>query len=410
MQYTLTGDIVGGGNATIDTTITGLKRKPLPELAIGKLAYTGTAWIFDSTSYLTDNQSITLSGDLTGSGSTSITGTIIGLKNKSLPELSTGNLRYDGSSWVFDSTSYLTSNQSITLSGDLSGSGDTSINSTVSGLKGKALPELSTGSLQYDGNNWVFGLGGSGDILSPLVSNEISITGATTGTIGRMHVCSGSSYTVTLPDATSNQGKLIGFRMSSSLTGLVTLQGASSQLIDGVNTRIMWKGESAILLSDGVGWAKISGTSIPMSVTLRLPTTQTFSANTNTLLNFTDVIISNCPPAFVDAPNKKIIACRLNPIRFDINAGFENTNTSNTFVSIYISKNTGGAFDLYSFETYLANNYAYANTSGVLKPTSVGDYYRPFGLYGSGSFTTAVISRFITANCSFVNAVEIPEW
>lgn len=121
-----------------------------------------------------------------------------------------------------------------TLTDDLTGGGSATINTTITGLKGKPLPELSSGALQYDGSNWVFGPGGSGDILSQLVSNEISITSAGTGTIGRMHVCSGTSsdYTVTLPDASANTGKLIGFRMASGLTKFVTIQGVSGQLID----------------------------------------------------------------------------------------------------------------------------------------------------------------------------------
>jgi len=61
------------------------------------------------------------------------------------------------------------------------------------------------------------------DMLSTLTASEISITGATTATISRMHVCSGTSadYTVTLPAVSGNTGKLIGFRMSSVVLTLV---------------------------------------------------------------------------------------------------------------------------------------------------------------------------------------------
>lgn len=109
--------------------------------------------------------------------------------------------------------------------------------------------------------------GAASDILSDLTASEISITGAATATISRMHVCSGTSadYTVTLPAASGNAGKLIGFRMAAGLTKLVTLDGNASETIDGSTTRIMWECESAILLCDGSGWFKIAGKSRAMS-------------------------------------------------------------------------------------------------------------------------------------------------
>jgi hypothetical protein len=173
----------------------------------------------------------------------------------------------------------------------------------------------------------------------------------------------------------------------------------------------MWANETCVLRAndDGSGWIKVGGQTIPMSATLRLAAPQLFSANTNTLLNYTDLVTSNCPAAFVDAANKKIIICRENPIQFDINAGYNNTNTSPTFVSVFLSKNGLGGFDLYGFTSYVASNYSLAHTSGLLRP-SIGDYYQPFGLFGAGTFSTATISRFSVTNCSFINAVEVPEW
>ena len=106
------------------------------------------------------------------------------------------------------------------------------------------------------------------DFLSKLKGSEISVTGAVTATIGRMHVCSGTSadYTVTLPAVSGNAGKSIGFRMSGALTKMVTLDGNSAEEIDGEIIRIMWANESAILFCDGTAWTKIGGKSIPMMV------------------------------------------------------------------------------------------------------------------------------------------------
>jgi hypothetical protein len=108
--------------------------------------------------------------------------------------------------------------------------------------------------------------GPSSDMFSALVNAEISITGATTATIGRMHVCSGTSsnYTVTLPPVLGNAGKFIGFRMDAGLTKLVTLDGTASETIDGSLTRVMWASEAAILFCDGATYTKVAGKTIPL--------------------------------------------------------------------------------------------------------------------------------------------------
>lgn len=110
---------------------------------------------------------ITMSDDVSGGGSGSsatISATVNGIKGRLLPSLSDGFLKWNasGNAWVFDSSTYLTSNQSITwtASGDVSGtaSGTTSISPslTVSGIKGNAVPTLSAGYLNWTGSAWAF--------------------------------------------------------------------------------------------------------------------------------------------------------------------------------------------------------------------------------------------------------------
>ena len=113
------------------------------------------------------------------------------------------------------------------------------------------------------------------DMLSTLCSAENAITGATTALISKMNVCnSGASYAVTLPAATGNTGKICGIRIKEAVTGLITLTctGAEKLYGSGDNvgsaTRLMWRGESALLLSDGANWYKIAGQTIPMLCTI----------------------------------------------------------------------------------------------------------------------------------------------
>ena len=109
---------------------------------------------------------------------------------------------------------------------------------------------------------------------------EVSVTGSTTLTnaaFGKMHVCSGTTadYTVGLPAASGNAGKLIGIRISNACAKMIQLvANAGTQLIDGSLTRWMWANESAVLLCDGTGWTKIAGQSIPMICKISANTTQ----------------------------------------------------------------------------------------------------------------------------------------
>jgi hypothetical protein len=133
-------------------------------------------WSLDTATYLTSNQNITLSGDVTGSGSTGISvtlansgvtsgtygsatqvpvftvdskGRITGVTNTAinlisslsgLSDVTISNpadgqlLKYTGggtNKWVNWTPNYITGNQTITVSGDATGSGTTSINLTL---------------------------------------------------------------------------------------------------------------------------------------------------------------------------------------------------------------------------------------------------------------------------------------
>jgi len=86
-----------------------------------------TIFMADSTA-TTGNKWIALSGDSSLSVGGAITNT--GIQGKSIT-LATGFLKYNGSAWTFDNSTYLTANQTITLSGDVTGSGATAITTTL---------------------------------------------------------------------------------------------------------------------------------------------------------------------------------------------------------------------------------------------------------------------------------------
>lgn len=164
------------------------------------------------------------------------------------------------------------------------------------------------------------------DYLSPLSNSEISITGATTLNSGRMHVCSGTvNYAVTLPLASTCLGQFIGVRMSSSLTSLITITASGTDKIDGLSTRVMWSGESAILYSDGTNWTKISGKTIPLRACLQKSTQQAIANNTETVIQFNQILYQSIS-GIADTTNFRMNVLRNNAYKvcgtmyFDPNA------------------------------------------------------------------------------------------
>lgn len=147
----------------------------------------------------------------------------------------------------------------------------------------------------YSSGAWTAATGSAYDHLSPLTSAEISITGATTATLGRSHVCSGTTadYTVTLPAVSGNAGRSLTLRMAPGLTRWVTVDGNASELIDGALTRKMWANETCTLYCDGSAWTKISGKSIPIMANMWRNSAQSINGSTFTQIIMTAVIDDN---------------------------------------------------------------------------------------------------------------------
>jgi hypothetical protein len=101
----------------------------------------------------------------------------------------------------------------------------------------------------------------------------VSISGTTTLTtanLGQTVVCTvTSAYTVTLPSAASSAGRVLEIVVAGASTQLLTLAAAGTDTIDGAAARILWAGESAILMSDGSNWTKIGGRSLQMGCQLQ---------------------------------------------------------------------------------------------------------------------------------------------
>ena len=194
-----------------------------------------TALEYFTPTYISGNQTITISGDASGSGTTAITLTLATV-NSNVGTFNNVTVNAKGLVTAASNVAYLTANQSITwtAAGDVSGtaSGATSITPslTVTGLRGVALPTLTAGGgfLKYTGtgtNTWVF------DTSTYLTAAITSLNGLTAAT-----QTFANDTNVTITSATSTHtigwsGQLAvgrGGSGASTLTGVLIGNGTSA--------------------------------------------------------------------------------------------------------------------------------------------------------------------------------------
>ncbi len=145
LAHNLAGDVSGAyGSNTVDK----IKNKSIAELAAGFFKYDGSGFVFDSNTYLT-SLAHNLTGDVSGAYGSN---TVDKIKNKSIATLTAGFFKYDGSGFVFDSNTYLTS-LAHNLTGDVSGAYGSN---TVDKIKNKSIATLTAGFFKYDGSGFVF--------------------------------------------------------------------------------------------------------------------------------------------------------------------------------------------------------------------------------------------------------------
>lgn len=83
-----------------------------------------------------------------------------------------------------------------------------------------------------------------------------SATALTSAAFGKIHNCSGTAanYTIDLPTAVGNSGQSIVFKGLPALTKVVTLQGVSTEKIDGEPVRQIGAKGMISIMSDGSDW------------------------------------------------------------------------------------------------------------------------------------------------------------
>ena len=143
---------------------------------------------------------------------------------------------------------------------------------------------LASATLICDGSNW-FSFGGSGGGF--LVIESIAAVGSIAAATS-LAICSGTTYTVTLPAAaTVGAGWQLYVKRTSS--GNITIDGNASETIDGALTYVLRQTlEGVKLVSDGTNWRIVA------AVNSRPPAlTQESLSGVGTIGDFTDIVIAS---------------------------------------------------------------------------------------------------------------------
>jgi hypothetical protein len=219
-------------------TVTGIKGVSVPALSAGFLKYTGAAWSFDASTYLTANQSISFTpgagGDVTGtsSGATSLTPTLViganKVTNSLLAQMSANTFKANNTGSTANASD-ITAAQAKTLLAIT----ESDVSNLTTDLSGKqAITTLAAG-LTAAGST-------QGTALALTGSNsvqEITTAAASTG--------------VSLPVATTSSRVTVINRGANPVTvypassGIINGQSANAGYTLGVNNTVTFVGKSA---------------------------------------------------------------------------------------------------------------------------------------------------------------------
>jgi hypothetical protein len=209
--------------------------------------------------YLTGNQTITLSGDITGSGATAITATLATV-NANVGTFQGITVNAKGLVTAAVAQGYLTANQTITYSGDVTGSGTTVVtltiatgvvsNSKLSPAGAYTLKGNTSGSIAAPGD---FTIGGLTAKSSPVGTDQLLLQDNAAS--GALKSVPWSSLPTTA--ATIVRGALHGLTLStgggSTLFSTAVGQATDSTFVDTLTLSSSWQKNATAAFAAGNG-------------------------------------------------------------------------------------------------------------------------------------------------------------
>jgi hypothetical protein len=222
--------------------------------ALGYTPYNGSS---NPNGYITGNQTITLSGDATGSGTTSLPLTLKTVNSNTAGPYNTITVNGKGLVTAASNTSYLTTNQAITITGDVSGSGTTAITLTLASVNSNVgtfgtTSQIPTFTVNAKGLITAAGnVALTRPIFTSTAQGEVPASGGGTANFLRADATwsspSGGTGSVTSVAATAGTGMAV---TGSPITTTGTLAFSLSAELQGVN--VLSSGGTGIVQRTGV--------------------------------------------------------------------------------------------------------------------------------------------------------------
>lgn len=239
------------------------------------------------------------------------------------------------------------------------------------------------------------------------VSNT-TITGTTTLTsadFGKLFFLGGTvaDYTVNLPTAVGNTGSILYFSALTTLTKLVTLDGNSSETINGATTKVLWAGEAIGLISDGSNWSVVFIQNRPMYAAIRNTANQSgVSSATFTKVTLGTLVEDNFG-TIADTANSKMTIRRAGRYRVTVTTAWSNISAANAnrmIAGIYLN----GSFQFGKEEAGLVGGFNVVTATRVMT-LAVGDFIENYAYQNSGNSQSLFGSA--TNNSCFILIEEI---
>ncbi len=232
----------------------------------------------------------------------------------------------------------------------------------------------------------------------------VAINGATTATINQRHRCvdagSPADYTLTLPAVSGNDEQLLEVIIDRAMTKFVTLDGNSSETIDGATTRLMWAGETALLQVINGEWKKIAGKNVPMSVTASISSNPTVANSTETKMVL-DTFSSGISALF-DSGNAKLLVKRAGILFISGQLTLENISAASNNTQIIVKRN-GATSNTFNFPYAPSGAYPAPTISQSLA-VAAADYLELYAYQVSG------VSQNVYPAAAYLGFTELSSW